>query len=143
MLSVRTLLLVEARKHIFDGLVVVVEGLRLYRSRLCGHVGLLELTIPGTLDAGNGLAAEMEPALHVATLLNGVLVVAAIHVVEGSFRMLAQLESNLDDLAQVHTRGELAGGVVEVGVSLELLANEVLHRLQVLVIVGLSDQVKD
>ena len=85
----------------------------------------------------------MEPALHATTLLNGVLVVAAIHIVEGGLGMLAQLECDLDDLAKVHTGGNLAGGVVEVGVSFELLTDEVLHRLQVLVIVGLSDQIQD
>ena len=32
---------------------------------------------------------------------------------------------------------------MEVGVSFELLTDEVLHRLQVLIIVGLSDQIQD
>ena len=107
-LSGGSLLLVKAREHVLDSLVVVIEGVGLDDYRLSDLIRLLELAVPSALDASNLLVAEVEPALHAGALLNRVLVVAAVHVIEGGLGRVTKLKSDLDDLSEVHARCNLA-----------------------------------
>ena len=56
---------------------------------------------------------------------------------------MLQLESNLRDLTHVHAASRLARWVVELNVTLDLLFDEVLHRLEVLLVKDLAEKVQD
>mmetsp|Transcript_9815 Transcript_9815/g.12151 ORF Transcript_9815/g.12151 Transcript_9815/m.12151 type:complete len:476 (+) Transcript_9815:387-1814(+) len=141
----------QLREHLLDGLLVIVTNVGLlFLVRVnfgLGNIGLVELLVPDLLDGGDVVVAEVEPALHSGALLDAllghVLVIVAVEVVESLLRDVAQLEGDLDDLADVGARADTSGAEMEVGVALELLTDEILHRLEVLLVEGLTHGVEN
>ena len=112
------------------------------------RLGLLELASPDFLDSCNVGLAEVEPALLLRALFKALLsfvliVVSAILIVKSLLGDVTKLNGNLDNLTKVHSRADSARGVVEVGVTLKLIAHESLHGFQVLFIESLSHQIQD
>lgn len=140
--------LIEVCEHVLDDLLVVLF-LFCFRSLhwLILRLGILKLAVPDLLDLVDLLRAEFEPALQLGALLDAlvglIFVSTAVLVVQGLLGEVAKLERDLADLAHVEAGGQLAGGVVEVGVGLQLVAHEILHSLQVLLVEGLADVVQN
>lgn len=112
------------------------------------RLGLLELASPDFLNSCNVCLAEVEPALLARALRKALLsfvfiFVSAILVVKSLLCDVTKLNGDLDNLPQVHSRADSARGVMEVGVTFELVAHERLHGLQVLFIESLSHQIED
>lgn len=71
-----------------------------------GSLRKLKLAVPDFFDLVDLVGAETEPALHLRSLLDGLLslwvfVGAALFIVEGLLGNVAQLKRDLDDLTEV------------------------------------------
>lgn len=110
---------------------------------------MLKLLVPGLLDDGDLLLAELEPGLELRALLDALFVhsallfIGTVLFVKSFLGDVLQLESNLRDLTHVHAASRLARWVVELNVTLDLLFDEVLHRLEVLLVKDLAEKVQD
>ena len=110
---------------------------------------MLKLLVPGLLDDGDLLLAELEPGLKLRALLDALFVhsallfIGTVLFVKSFLGDVLQLESNLRDLTHVHAASRLARWVVELNVTLDLLFDEVLHRLEVLLVKDLAEKVQD
>ena len=107
---------------------------------------VLQLTVPGLFNSRDSFVAEVEPALKLGSLLDALLifffVLAAILIVELLLSGMAELKRDLNDLTQVHPGGHLAGWIVEILVRFELDLDKLFHRLQVILVESLTDQVE-
>jgi len=55
---------------------------------------------------------------------------------------VTELKRDFDDLAKVHARCDLSRWVMEIQICLKLRLHEVLHRFEIVLIEGLSDEVE-
>ena len=74
---------------------------------------VLKFAIPCLLNHRDLVLTELEPALHLASLLEAlssvfVILLFTVHFIKGFLCEVFQLEGDLDNLAEVHAGGRLA-----------------------------------
>lgn len=100
---------------VFIGEVVIIFGLFALLRGFFGSSGVFKLAVPDFLNLVDLVSAEHLPALHLGSLdkhlgchVFVITLDVRVLVVQGSLGKVAQLESNLGNLAHVNTTGGAA-----------------------------------